>query len=149
MRNAFTSYVGLLCGLVGLAAVASVVASGAAEAQSGLLTKGTDLPPITLSAMQPLAEKPYELQAGKYYRLTIKSDGSDDLAIGGAEFFRNVWINEIEVEDVSIKPIGLDSISLEGESEAEISFIPIRPGSFILRIPGTTGESQAATFNVK
>jgi hypothetical protein len=126
-----------------------MIPPGAAEAQSGLLTKGTDLPPITLSAMQPLAEKPYELQAGKYYRLTIKSDGSDDLAIGGAEFFRNVWINEIEVEDVAIKPIGLDSISLEGESEAEISFIPIRPGRFVLRIPGTTGESQSATFNVK
>jgi hypothetical protein len=131
------------------AGLLGMIPPGAAEAQSGLLTKGTDLQPITLSAMQPLAEKPYELQAGKYYRLTIKSDGSDDLAIGGAEFFRNVWINEIEVEDVAIKPIGLDSISLEGESEAEISFIPIRPGRFVLRIPGTTGESQSATFNVK
>ncbi len=60
-----------------------------------------------------------------------------------------MWINEIEVEDVAIKPIGLDSISCEGESETEISFILIRPGTFTLRIPGTTGETQAATFHVK
>ena len=132
-----------------LAAVAVALTSWAAQAQSGLLTKGTDLPPITLSAGQPLAAAPYELQAGKYYRLTIKCDGSDELAVSGAEFFHNMWINEIEIEDVAIKPIGLDSISCEGESETEISFILIRPGTFTLRIPGTTGETQAATFHVK
>jgi hypothetical protein len=134
---------------VRLAGIAVALTPWIAHAQSGLLTKGTDLAPLTLSAVQPLAEKPYELQAGKYYRLSIKCDGSDELAVGGAEFFRNVWINEIEVEDVAIRPIGIDTISCENESEAEISFIPIRPGTFTLRIPGTTGETQAATFHVK
>jgi len=33
------------------------------------------------------------------------------------------------------------SIAFEGEGKAEISFIPIRPGTFVLRIPGTTGET--------
>jgi hypothetical protein len=31
---------------------------------------------------------------------------------------------------------------------ATISFVPIRPGTFHLRVPNTTGEGQA-TFNVK
>jgi hypothetical protein len=132
-----------------LAVIAAALAPWMAHAQSGLLTKGTDLTPINLSSGQPLAEGPYELQAGKYYRLKIKCDGSDSLAVGGAEFFRNMWINEVSIEDVSVKPLGLDSISFEGDGEAEISFIPIRPGTFTLRIPGTTGETQAATFNVK
>jgi hypothetical protein len=135
--------------LARLAFVVAALAPWSAHAQSGLLTKGTDLAPITLSSGQPLAEAPYELQAGRYYRLSIECDGSDSLAVGGAEFFRNMWINEISIEDVSVKPLGLDSIEFEGAGEAEISFIPIRPGTFILRIPGTTGETQAATFNVK
>ncbi len=135
--------------LARLAVVAAALAPWAAHAQSGLLTKGIDLEPITLSSGQPLAAAPYELQAGKYYRLSIKCDGSDSLAVGGAEFFRNMWIREVAIEEVAVRPIGLDSISFEGEGEAEISFIPIRPGTFTLRIPGTTGESQAATFVVK
>jgi hypothetical protein len=48
----------------------------AAQAQAGLLNRSTRLPPITLSAGKPLADAPYELEAGKYYRLTIRSDGS-------------------------------------------------------------------------
>lgn len=141
--------VGSLYRLSAIVGLSAALLASAAHAQSGLLTKGTDLEPITLSSGQPLASAPYELQAGKYYRLTIKCDGTDSLGVGGAEFFRNMWINEISIEDVSVKPLGLDSIDFEGEGEAEISFIPIRPGVFTLRIPGTTGESQAATFNVK
>lgn len=135
--------------LLAIAALGGLLAAADANAQSGLLTKGTDLEPVTLSAGQPLAAKPYELEAGKYYRLTIKCDGTDELAVGGAEFFRNMWIREVSIEDVSVRPIGLDSISFEGEGEAEIAFIPIRPGTFELRIPGTKGETQAATFHVK
>ena len=39
-------------------------------------------------------------------------------------------------------------MSFDGEGEAEISFIPIRPGTLSLCIPGTTRETQAATFHV-
>ena len=72
-----------------IAGLSAALAASGAHAQSGLLTKGTDLEPITLSSGKPLAEAPYELQAGKYYRLTIQCDGTDSFAIGGAEFFRN------------------------------------------------------------
>ena len=133
----------MLAGLIG------ALAPSAAEAQSGLLTKATKLPPITLSSGQPFAEKPYELESGKYYRLEIHCDGSDELAIGGAEFFRNVWINEVIINDIEVRPLGLDSIEFDAEGTAEITFIPIRPGTFVLRQPGTNSETQSATFNVK
>jgi hypothetical protein len=123
--------------------------AGAAQAQSGLITKANVLEPITLSSGAPLAAAPYELESGKYYRIDINSDGSAELAIAGAEFFRNVWINEVVINDIEVRPLGVDSIEFDDEGTATISFIPIRPGTFTLRIPGTTGESQAATFNVK
>jgi hypothetical protein len=135
----------------GLAVVLLVgaLAPFAAYAQSGLITKAIELAPIKLAAGAPLAEAPYELESGKYYSLAIEADGSQELAIGGADFFRNVWINEVVINDIEIRPLGVDSIEFDDEGTAEITFIPIRPGTFTLRIPGTTGESQAATFNVK
>ena len=120
-----------------------------AHAQSGLITKAVKLPPLTLASGKPLAEKPYELEAGKYYRLAIKADGSAELAIAGPEFFRNVWINEVVINDIEVRPLGLDSLEFDAAGEATISFVPIRPGKFVLRIPGTTSDSQSATFNVK
>ena len=35
------------------------------------------------------------------------------------------------------------------EGEAVITFVPIRPGRFELRVPGTTAESQRVVFVVK
>ena len=120
-----------------------------AMAQSGLLTRPVDLAPITLSAGAPLAEAPYELEAGKQYSLVVQADGSAELAIHGPDFFRNVWINEIIINDIEVRPLGLDSIEFDAAGEAEITFVTIRPGTFMLRVPGTTGETQSAVFNVR
>src|SRR5262245_4005422 len=67
----------------------------ARRGQAGLLTGSKKLDPITLSSGKPLVDKPYELEAGKYYRLPIKSDGTAELAVAGSDFLRNIWINEI------------------------------------------------------
>ena len=121
-----------------------------AKAQAGLLTGGADkLEPITLASGQPLAAAPYELEAGKYYKLDINADGSAELALSGADFFRNIWINEVVINDIEIRPLGVDSLEFDDEGTATISFVTIRPGTFTLRIPGTTGDSQKAIFNVK
>jgi hypothetical protein len=120
-----------------------------AQSQSGLITKAIELPPIKLSAGAPLADKPYELESGKYYRLAIEADGSSELAVAGPEFFRNVWINEVVINDIEVRPLGLDSLEFDAAGTAEITFIPIRPGSFTVHVPGTTSEGMAATFNVK
>lgn len=137
-----------LSGLL-IAVAAMLFASAPASAQSGLLKKKTKLDPITLSAGKPLAAKPYELEAGKYYAIDIVADGSQELGIAGPEFFRNVWINEIVINDIEVRPLGVDSLEFDGEGKATISFIPIRPGTFELKIPKTTGDTQKAIFNVK
>lgn len=134
---------------IAAATLLAFAVESAAWAQSGLITRAERLAPITLSSGQPLAEEPYELDAGKYYRLDITADGTAELAIGGAEFFRNVWVNEVVINDIEVRPMGgIHSIEFDAAGTATISFIPIRPGRFELRIPGTTGETQAAVFNV-
>ena len=81
-------------------------------------------------------------------RIAIESDGSAELAVAGAEFFRNVWVNEVVINDIEVRPLGIDSLEFDDEGTATISFVTIRPGTFSLRIPGTTAPSQQATFNV-
>jgi hypothetical protein len=125
------------------------LAGGQALAQAGLLGSRTDLDPLTLASGQPLAKGPYELESGKYYRIEIQADGSAELAIAGPDFFRNVWVDEVIINDIEVRPLGVDSLEFDDEGTASISFVTIRPGTFTLRVPGTTGESQQATFNVK
>lgn len=137
-----------LCGLA--AGLSLTLAAGDALAQAGLMTGGAKkLDPITLSSGKPLAAKPYELEAGKYYRIDIEADGSQELAIAGPDFFRNVWVNEVVINDIEVRPLGIDSLEFDDEGTATISFITIRPGTFELRIPGTTSDSQKAVFVVK
>ena len=123
--------------------------TGEVQAQAGLLSGRTDLEPITLASGQPMTKAPYELQAGKYYRIAIQSDGSAELAVAGPEFFRNMWVNEVVINDIEVRPLGVDSIEFDDEGEATISFVPIRPGTFVLKVPGTSSDAQQAVFNVK
>lgn len=132
-----------------MVAAATLAVANDAHAQAGLLSHRTDLEPITLASGKPLAAAPYELEAGKYYRIAIEADGSAELAVAGAEFFRNVWVNEVVINDIEVRPLGVDSIEFDDEGKATISFVPIRPGTFVLRIPGTSSDSQQAVFNVK
>ena len=131
-------------------AAATALAVGQAHAQAGLLSGGAEeLEPIKLSSGQPLTEAPYELESGKYYEIEIEADGSAEIALTGPDFFRNVWIEEIVVNDLEIRPLGVDSLEFDDEGVMEISFVTIRPGTFSLQVPGTTSESQKAVFNVK
>jgi hypothetical protein len=137
-------------GLGAVVLVAGLLAGGEAWAQAGLLTGGaTELEPITLSSGQPLTAAPYELESGKYYELPINADGTAEIALEGPSFFRNVWINEVVINDIEIRPLGIESLEFDDEGTATISFVTIRPGTFTLRIPNTTSSSQQATFNVK
>lgn len=120
-----------------LVAGALTLGTMAASAQSGMVGKAEKLPHITLSSGAPLAEKPLELKAGIYYELAIKADGSAEMAISGPAFFRNCWIDEIVINDIEVRPLGVDSIEFDDEGEAEISFICIKPGAFELTAPGT------------
>jgi hypothetical protein len=132
-----------------MAAGLAVAPSSTVFAQAGLLGGRTDLEPITLASGKPLASAPYELTSGKYYRIAIQSDGSAELALAGPEFFRNMWVNEVVINNIEVRPLGIDSIEFDDEGEATISFVPIRPGTFVLRVPGTTSNAQQAVIDVK
>ncbi len=129
-----------VAGLFGLAAPPTMAAN--------LLTKATDLPALELSAGKAFPKEPIELEGGKYYRWTIKSDGTSESAVAAPEFFRFIWINEVVINDIEVRPLGLDSIEFDDEGEATLSFIPIRTGTYEYFMPNA-GDAYRGTIVVK
>lgn len=118
---------------------------------AGLMSasNATDLPPINLTAGRLSAEGPYELQSGGYYTVDIVSDGTQEIAVEGPGLFRAVWINEIVINDLEVRPLGLDSIEFDDAGTVTMSFVAITPGQYDIRIRGTTGETQRAAFTIQ
>jgi hypothetical protein len=118
---------------------------------SGIMARDnrTDLAPLTLASGQPVAGGEYTLKSGGFYRLAINADGSQELALSGGDFFRAIWINEIVINDIEIRPMGVHSIEFDNAGTATISFVAVVPGRYTLSIPGSSGETQQAVFNIQ
>ncbi len=127
------------------AALLPSLASAQEEALAGLFAAGNrqNLPEITLSAGQPLGE-PWVLKSGHYYEVEITADGSQELALAGAGFFRAIWVDEIVIEGIEIRPLGIDSLEFDEAGTVEISFIAIKPGSYTL----ATAQGGTQTLNI-
>ena len=139
-------------GLAALPALAQEAPKGQHDyGFAGLLARDNraDLAPLTLSSGKPVAEKPYTLKSGTYYRIDIVSDGTAELALSGGDFFRAIWINEIVINDIEIRPMGVHSIEFDSAGTARMSFIAIVPGTYTLSIPGSHGDTQTATFVIQ
>jgi len=117
---------------------------------AGLLAKCNrgDTIKVTLASGQPLGED-VQLQSGAYYKMEITADGSAELAVEGPDFFRAIWMNEIVINQIEIRPMAIDSIEFDKAGTAELSFIAIQPGSHVMRIPGSTGAAQSITISIQ
>ena len=103
---------------------------------------------ITLASGKPLGEDVI-LQSGAYYEMLITSDGSAELALSGPGFFRAIWMDEIVINDIEIRPMAIDSFEFDDAGTAELSFIAIKPGAYELKIPGSVGESQRIKIQIQ
>lgn len=141
-------------------ALAALVAGPAAAAPlctdlglAGLLARCNrgETVALTLASGKPLFEGsgPIELQSGAYYQIEITADGSAELAVAGPEFFRAIWMNEIVINDIEVRPMAIDSIEFDAAGSARLSFIAIKPGTFDLHVPGSTGETQRVQFAIR
>ena len=89
------------------------------------------------------------LESGAYYEMMITADGSAELAIEGPGFLRAIWIDEIVINKIEVRPMAIDSMEFDAAGEAEISFIPIKPGRYELRIRGAKADSQKLMIQIK
>ena len=137
-----------------LAAAFSLLALPAAAHDFGFAgvlsnTNKGEMPGITLSVGKPLTDGPIALKSGMLYELEIEADGTGELALEGSGFFRAIWVNEVVVNGLEIRPFGLESVEFDEEGTMEIEFLAIKPGQYFLKIPGSKGESQRVDITIQ
>lgn len=121
-------------------------ALGAAGLLSG--SNKHDLPEVILSVGEPLGG-PWELTSGQYYEVEFTADGSGEIGLDISQLSRAVWIDEIVIEGLEIRPYGVASIEFDDAGTMEIGFVAVKPGSYEIRIPGSTGETQKLEVVIK
>ncbi len=98
-----------------------------------------------------MSSKEFQLETGQAYHLKIISSGLKEYSFEAPEFFENIWIRKLEVEDVEIKAPVIEEISFEEyeESEAELFFVPIRTGVYEFNFEGLEERGMVGKFIVK
>ena len=96
-----------------------------------------------------VSQTDFELETGKAYQLVIKSTGAKECAWRAPELSNTMWLRKVEVNKVEIKASHLQEIEMEEEGEAELFFVPIRPGTFQWSCAGLEEKGMAGKFIVK
>ena len=118
-------------------------------AEGNLAAAPETLQPLVLDgAGLSMAPIEYALETGKYYRWEISSDGLEEFALMAPELWRNSWINQVVIDDLEVKPMGLYSVEFDDEGTIEIWFVPIRPGRYDFWIDGYETRGMVGYFEV-
>ena len=124
--------------------------STAVHAEGNLAANGAKLELKVDTTNNTFSQNEIDLETGKYYRLDITvDDGADDTALMMPEFFRNVWINQIVINDMEIKAQTPYSLEFDAAGTINLSFVPIRPGEYDFWIDGYQDKGLKGKFVVK
>ncbi|MEW5963438.1 MAG: copper-binding protein [Pseudomonadota bacterium] len=133
-----------------LAATALVAAPALAE--GFLAAKPEKLPDLVIGtddAGYGVSQKDFAMVTGKGYRLKIVSTGKKECAWVAPEFAAAVWLRKVEVKKVEIKVAQLNEIEMEDEGEAELFFVPVKPGDYTWMCRGLEGKGVTGKLVVK
>lgn len=133
---------------IGAMAVAVALNAGLAEAEGNLASKPVDLPELTLTGDLKMSQSEYQLETGVYYRINITSDGQEEFAWMSPELFRNVWVNQVVVNDLEVKAADIYSLEFDAAGTFELTFVPLRPGRYDFYVDGYQKQGMIGAFVV-
>lgn len=119
-----------------------------ALARDNLAARPTNLADLVIGSDLTLSETEYHLETGKAYRLVISTDGGEEFSWRAPEFFRNIWLDSVQVDDVSVAVTGVYAIKFEDKGEVTLLFVPIRPGKYPFWVNGYENRGLAGAFVV-
>lgn len=129
--------------LVGFSMVATAQAAG------NLATKPTRLE-VAIDKNLQFSKKEFQLETGKYYRLTVDSKAGDEVMFVAPDLFRNAWISQIVIAGIEVHPMGgIEGIEFDEDGKVDIYFVPIRPGDFGFALKGHEARGAAGKFVVR
>ena len=135
-------------------ALTAALTLGAVEAQAkgDLTRKPIGLPDLVLGndvSDYAMSQKKYQLETGKAYKLNIVSSGLKEYAVEAPEFFASIYLRKVEAGGMEIKASMLTQLEFEDEGEAEIYFVPVKPGNYRFYAEGLEGKGMEGVFEVK
>ena len=140
-------------GLIGAVVCAALAISGA-QAAGNLAAKPTQLKLATDTGKLTFSQNKFELETGKYYELTVSSDGQDEIILKSPDLWQNSWIDYAEIKtpssDVDLYDLGPSlQIGFDDAGEANIFFVPLRPGNYQFYADGFQDRGLSVTFTVR
>jgi hypothetical protein len=125
---------------------------GAAIAAGDLSGRPVRLPDLVLGNDDTgfgISQKEYNVETGKAYRLKVISTGKKEYALVAADLFDNIWLRKLEAGGMEIKANRVFELEFEKAAQAEIFFVPIRPGNYRMHAKGLEQRGVVIMFNVK
>lgn len=133
----------LICSLIGFDTI---------YAAGDLTRRGTALADLRLGSEESdysMSQREYQLETGKAYQLKIIASGQKEYAFQAPEFATSIFLRKVEAGGVEIKAVTLTELEFEDAGEAEIFFVPIKPGKFRFFAKGLEGKGMLGYFVVK
>ncbi len=134
---------------------ALVLLIGVSRLNAADLVKGRkSLPELVLGTEgdtpYSVSEKEIEMEAGRYYRLSITAKGSLEYKFFATEFFRNIWIDEIVIEHLEVHMMGAPHhLEFDDPGTININFVPVRAGEYTWTVQGFEDKGMTGKFIVK
>ncbi|MFN7004203.1 MAG: hypothetical protein ACK4NW_12340 [Roseinatronobacter sp.] len=91
----------------------------------------------------------YQMQTGQAYRLKIQAVGWHECNWEAPRFFQNTWLRKIEAGGMEIKVAQLNELEMDMDGEAELFFVPIRPGTYTFGCRGLEDRGMTGVFVVQ
>jgi uncharacterized cupredoxin-like copper-binding protein len=94
--------------------------------------------------------KEITMEGGKSYRLLITSNGGKEYKFMAPEFFRNVWVNQIVINNIEIHPYGAPyALEFDVAGTVEFDFVPIRTGTYEWFVSGLQEQGMTGKLVVE
>lgn len=132
--------------------IASLIGFDNIYAAGDLTRRTLALPDLRLGNEQSdygMSQLEYQLETGRAYQLKIIASGQKEYAFQAPEFATSIYLRKVEAGGVEIKAVTLTELEFEDAGEAEIFFVPIKPGKYRFYAKGLEGKGMLGYFVVK
>ena len=132
--------------------IGSLIGFDQVHAAGDLTRRTQSLPDLEFGSEESdyaVSQKEYQLETGVAYQLKVIADGQKECAFQAPEFSQAIFLRKVEAGGVEIKAVTLVELEFEEAGEAEIFFLPIKPGRYPFYCKGLQNKGMEGSFVVK
>lgn len=132
--------------------ILSLLGVDSLHAAGDMTRRPVALPDLVLGSEESdyaMSHSEYQLQTGQAYQLKIIASGQKEYAFQAPEFATSIYLRKVEAGGVEIKAVTLTELEFEDAGEAQIFFLPVKPGKYRFYAKGLEGKGMLGHFVVK